>query len=39
LKYGSENVPLEDQKSTSNEAQNFDDGTQKLLSNIKLFSF
>jgi hypothetical protein len=26
LKYGSENVPLEDQKSTSNEAQNFEDG-------------
>jgi hypothetical protein len=26
LKYGSENVPLEDQKSTSNEAQHFDDG-------------
>jgi hypothetical protein len=39
LKYGSENVPLEDQKSTSNEAQNFDDGTQKLLSKIKIFFF
>jgi hypothetical protein len=26
LKYGSENAPLEDQKSTSNEAQHFDDG-------------
>ena len=26
LKYGSETVPLEDQKSTSNEAQNFEDG-------------
>ncbi|CAF0807079.1 unnamed protein product [Rotaria sordida] len=29
LKYGSENVPLEDQKPTSNEAQNFDDDENK----------
>jgi len=26
LKYGNENVPLEEQKSTSNDAQHFNDG-------------
>jgi hypothetical protein len=33
LKYGSENVPLEGQKSTPNEAPNFDDGKRSSFEN------
>jgi hypothetical protein len=39
LKYGSENIPLEDQKSSSNEAQNFDDGWIFLFKFIYLKEF
>jgi hypothetical protein len=39
LKYGSENVPLEGQKSTSNEPPNFDDGKRKFFQNENFGEF